>query len=171
MNYFKNNKVLLLVIAALILVNLGLLYYGFLNRNKRVGGPRGSFNKDSMMARTERKLRNEVGFNDAQIKQYEALRTKHFDSLDIKLEELGKAKENFINLVYQPQLSDSSINAAAGKVCEKQRSIDEQMLRHFVSVRQLATEEQRPRMDSFLQKITKRMSGRGRMGPSKNGKN
>ena len=171
MNYFKNNKVLLLVIAALILVNLGLLYYGFFDHGKREGPPKGFGNRDSMIARTERKLRNEVGFNDDQIKQYEALRTKHFDSLDNKLDELGKAKENFINLVYQPQLSDSVINAAAEKVCEKQKAIDEQMLRHFVSVRQLATEEQRPRMDSFLQKITKRMSGRGKMGPPKNSKN
>lgn len=168
MNYFKNNKVLLLVIAALILVNLGLLYYGFIDRDKHV--TRTSPSRTDMMRRTEEKLRKDVGFNDDQVKQYEQLRTTHFDSLDTKFEELGKAKENFLNLLYQSNVSDSAIAGASERICMQQRSIDEQMLRHFISVRRLATENQRPKMDSFLQKITKRMSGRGR-GPKQNSKN
>jgi len=169
MTYFKNNKVLLLVIAALILVNLGLLYYGFIDRDeKRV--LRTPPSRTDMLNRTKEKLRNDVGFSDDQIKQYEQLRAAHFDSLDPKFEELGKAKENFLNLLYQSNVSDSAINEASEKICMQQRSIDEQMLRHFISVRQLATVDQRPKMDSFLQKITKRMSGRGH-GPKQNGKN
>ena len=169
MTYFKNNKVLLLVIAALILVNLGLLYYGFIDRDdKHVS--RTPPSRTDMLNRTKEKLRKDVGFSEDQIKQYEQLRTTHFDSLDPKFEELGKAKENFLNLLFQSNVSDSAISAASEKICAQQKSIDEQMLRHFISVRQLATEDQRPKMDSFLQKITKRMSGRGR-GPKQNGKN
>jgi len=168
MNYFKNNKVLLLVIAALILVNLGLLYYGFIARDKHV--PRTSPSRTVMIKRTEEKLRKDVGFTDDQVKQYEQLRMAHGDSLDSKLEQLGKIKESFLNLLFQSNVSDSAIDATAERICEKQKSIDKQMLRHFISVRQLATEDQRPKMDSFLQKITKRMSGRGR-GPKQNGKN
>ena len=166
MNYFKNNKALLLIIAALIVVNLCLLYFGFMGKDKSPG-PRKQPTRADMVKWTEKKLKDEVGFSDDQIKQYEALRTKHFDSLDSKIEELGKAKESFINLTFQNNPSDSAINAASAKVCEKQRAIDEQMLRHFVSVRQLATDEQKPKMDSFLQRITRKMSGRGRMGPPK----
>lgn len=166
MNYFKNNKVLLLIIAALILVNLGLLYYGFLNREKRPPQHQ-PITREEMIAHTKEKLKNEVGFSDEQLQQYETLRRGHGDSLDIKLEQLGKLKENFLNLLYQANVPDSAITAAAERICEKQKSIDVQMLHHLISVRQLATAEQKPKMDSFLQKITKRMSGRGRMGPSK----
>jgi Spy/CpxP family protein refolding chaperone len=168
MTYFKNNKVLLLVIAALILVNLGLLYYGFIDHDKHPG--KGPITREEMMMRTKKKLKEEIGFTDEQLKQYEQLRMTHFDLLDTKFEELGKAKENFLNLLFQSNVSDSAISAASEKICTQQKSIDEQMLRHFISVRQLATEDQRPKMDSFLQKITKRMSGRGR-GPKQNGKN
>lgn len=166
MNYFKNNKVLLLIIAALIILNLCLLYFGFIGVEKHPTF-KGMPSRADMIKRTEEKLKNEVGFTDDQIKKYEQLRMSHGDSLDIKLEQLGKLKENFLNLIYQPNVTDSMINAEGEKVCEKQKSIDEQMLRHFMSLRQLATDEQRPKMDSFLQKITKRMSGRGRMGPQK----
>jgi hypothetical protein len=165
MNYFKNNKVLLLVIAALILVNLGLLYYGFFGREKR----RELMTMEERIKRTSEKLRNEVGFNDDQINKYLDLRKKHFDSLHPKFEDLEKTKETFLNLVYQSNLSDSTIQAGSANICEKQRAIDEQMLRHFVSLRQLATEEQRPQLDSFLQKIIKRMTG-GRPSPPKDKK-
>jgi Spy/CpxP family protein refolding chaperone len=161
MNYFKNNRVLLLVIAALILVNLCLLYYGFIDRDKHEGF-KGPITREEMMKRTKKKLKEEVGFTDEQLKQYEQLRMTHFDSLDPKFEELGKAKENFLNLLFQSNVSDSAISAASEKICEQQKSIDEQMLRHFMSLRKLATEDQKPKLDSFLQKITRRMSGRGR---------
>jgi hypothetical protein len=166
MNYFKNNKALLLIIAALIVVNLGLLYFGFVDKDKhRV--PKQSPTRTDMLERTKKKLKEDVGFSDEQVKQYEALRAKHWDSIDSKIDELAKAKESFINLTFDSRVSDSSISAAAERVCEKQKAIDEQMLRHFLSVRQLATGEQRPKMDSFLQKITRKMSGKGRMGPPK----
>src|SRR6058998_1854615 len=107
MNYFKNNKVLLLVIAALILVNFGLLYYGFIRKPEADHPMRP--NKQQMLERTKMKLKDEVGFSEEQLKKYEELRNKHFDSLEPKFEELGKAKENFLNLLYQPDLSDSAI--------------------------------------------------------------
>ncbi len=167
MNYFKNNRVLLLVIAALIIVNLGLLYKGFIDRPKKP--TREPMSRDAMIERTKKKLKEEVGFNDDQINKYIELRTKHFDSIHPKFEDLEKTKESFLNLVYQTNLSDSAIHSGSAKICEEQTAIDEQMLRHFVSLRQLATEEQRPKMDSFLQKIIKRMTG-GRPGPSKDKK-
>jgi len=157
MNYFKNNRVLLLVITALILVNLALLYFGFTDKEAR----KPPMTPAERMKRTEEKLKNEVGFNDDQIKKYEELRKKHFDSIHPKFEQLEETKESFLNLVYQNNLTDSAIQAGSSKICDEQRSIDEQMLRHFVSLRQLATEEQRPKMDSFLQRIIKRMTGRG----------
>jgi hypothetical protein len=165
MNYFQNNKVLLLVIAALIIVNLGLLYYGFIDREKK----RDSMTMEERIKRTSEKLRNEVGFNDDQINKYLDLRKKHFDSIHPKFEDLEKTKETFLNLVYQSNLNDSAIQAGSADICEKQRAIDEQMLRHFVSLRQLATEEQRPKLDSFLQRIIKRMTG-GRPSPPKDKK-
>ena len=162
MNYIKNNKVLLLVIAALIVVNLGLLYYGFIHKDPR----RTPMTPEERMAHAKEKLKNEVGFSDGQADKYIELRKKHFEAIHPMFEELEKSKENYLNLIYQSNLTDSSIQSGAEKICEKQRAIDEQMLRHFISVRQLATEEQKPKMDSLLQRIIQKMTGHG-PGPSK----
>jgi Spy/CpxP family protein refolding chaperone len=157
MNYFKNNIILLLVITALILVNLALVFFAFTNKETR----KPPMTQEERMRHTEEKLKNEVGFNDDQIKKYEELRKQHFESIHPKFEQLEQTKESFLNLVYQNNLTDSAIQSGSAKICEEQRSIDEQMLRHFVSLRQLATEEQRPKLDSFLQRIIKRMTGKG----------
>ena len=159
MNYFKNNRVLLLIIAALIVVNFGLLFYGFIDRPKKQAHE--NISREVMIERTKKKLKEEVGFNDDQINKYIELRKNHFDSIHPKFEQLEETKESFLNLVYQNNLTDSAIQSGSSKICEEQRSIDEQMLRHFISLRQLATEEQRPKMDSFLLRIIKRMTGRG----------
>ena len=160
MSYLRNNKVLLLIIAALLIVNFGLLFYGV--RKKGHGDrPRKGDPKEWAIE----KLKKEIGFNQEQIASYEDLRTKHFDSLKTMFDELRMAKDSFFNLLYQPQISDSVINLYAAKVCNKQEAIDMKMLRHFRNLRALATDEQKPKIDSFLQSITQRMSGGGRHGP------
>lgn len=159
MSYLRNNKVLLLIIAALLIVNFGLLYYGV--RKKGHAGPR----KGDPKEWAKKKLEKEVGFNQEQLASYEELRTKHFDSLKPMFDELHIVKDSFFNLIYQPQVSDSAIAIYAARVCGKQETIDMKMLRHFRNLKALATDEQKPKMDSFLQSITQRMAGGGRRGP------
>lgn len=160
MSYLRNNKVLLLIIAALLIVNFGLLYYG-VRKKDRGHGPRKGDPKEWVIDR----LKNDVGFNQEQIATYEDLRTKHFDSLKQMFDELRIAKDSFFKLLYQPQVSDSAINIHAAKVCGKQEAIDMKMLRHFRNLKALASNEQKPKMDSFLQNITQRMIGGARHGP------
>ena len=160
MSYLRNNKVLLVIIAALLIVNFGLLFYGV-----RKKGHGSSPRKGDPKAWAIEKLKKDVGFNQEQIASYEDLRTKHFDSLKTMFDELRIAKDSFFNLLYQPQVSDSAISIYAARVCGKQEAIDMKMLRHFRNLKTLATNEQKPRMDSFLQSITHRMAGGGRHGP------
>ena len=160
MSYLRNNKVLLLIIAALLIVNFGLLYYG-VRKKDRGHGPRKGDPKEWVIDR----LKNDVGFNQEQIATYEDLRTKHFDSLKQMFDELRIAKDSFFKLLYQPQVSDSAINIHAAKVRGKQEAIDMKMLRHFRNLKALASNEQKPKMDSFLQNITQRMIGGARHGP------
>ena len=43
-------------------------------------------------------------------------------------DELRKAKTDFYNLMYNPQVSDSSVNKAADLIAENQKTLDLQML-------------------------------------------
>src|SRR5688572_28960778 len=113
MSYLRNNRILLLIIAALLIVNIGLLYYGFWYKGSR------GHKKENRDPRThvKMKLEKEVGFNKEQLDAYDNLRTKHFDSLKPMFEELRIAKDSFFNLLYRPQVSDTIISRYASTVC------------------------------------------------------
>ena len=160
MRYLRNNKILLMIIGTLLIVNIGLLYYGVW------GHRRGSHEKSiNMRDRMKMKLEKEVGFSKDQLAKYDEMRTKNRDSLEPLFEELHIAKENFFSLMYLSDAPDSVINLYSDRVCGKQQAIDLKIIKHFRSLKALATEEQKPKMDSFLQSITQRMAGGGRRGP------
>jgi len=160
MRYLKNNKILLLIIGALLIVNLGLLYYGVWDHRP---GSRGK--AINMRERMKMKLEKEVGFSKDQLAKYDEMRTQNRDSLEILFEELHLAKDSFFSLMYSSQVPDSVISLYSARVCGKQQAIDLRMIHHFRSLKELATNEQKPKMDSFLQSIIQRMAGGGRRGP------
>ena len=157
MSYLKNYKLLLLIIVVLILTNIGLLYF---YKWKKHGGTHKSMKEQVMI-----KLEKEVGFSKQQLATYDSMRTKHFESMGPMFEELGAAKDSFFKLIQQTPQPDSVIGIYTARINEKQQAIDTKMLRYFWSLKEISTEEQRPKMDSFLQNFTKRMSGGGRSGP------
>lgn len=149
-----------MIIGTLLIVNIGLLYYGVW------GHRRGSHGKSiNMRDRMKMKLENEVGFSREQLAKYDEMRTKNRESLEPLFDELHVAKENFFKLMHSPEVPDSVINLYSSQICEKQQAIDLKIIKHFRSLKELATEEQKPKMDSFLQSISQRMAGGGRHGP------
>ena len=152
MSYFKNNKVLLIIIGVLLATNIAVLY---LHAWKRHYPPHGRSMHEEMM----RKLEMEVGFNKEQLTRYDSLRTQHFDSMKPLFEDLHAAKENFFSLLTRSDISDFVINVYSEAIQEKQKIIDVRMLKYFMSIREIATGEQRPKLDSFIVNITKRMAG------------
>jgi Spy/CpxP family protein refolding chaperone len=151
MSYIKNNKVLLLIIAVLLLTNIGLLYFQVWKKHYP--------SHKSMKEQVMMKLENDVGFSKQQLTKYDSMRTKHFESMKPMFDELNAAKDSFFGLMLQPQVTDSVIWQYSSRISEKQQAIDIKMLRYFWSIKEISTREQRPKMDSFLQNITKRMSG------------
>jgi hypothetical protein len=160
MNYLRNNRILLLIITALLVTNTGLLYFYVWKKKNRA-----TFT--SMREHVLMRLENEVGFSKDQLALYDSMRTKHFESMKPLLGELKGAKENFFKLVSQSDISDSLINAYAANVCEKQKTIDVRMLSYFLSLKKICTDEQKPKMDSLVVSITQRMAGPNRGVPGK----
>jgi len=157
MSYLRNNKLLLLIIAALIITNIGVLYFHVWRKH---GIPH-----QSMKEMVMEKLEKEVGFSKQQLATYDSIRTKHFQSMGPLFDELKSAKDSFFKLVNQSGIPDSVINSRSSVISEKQKAIDIKMLKYFWSLKNICTEEQKPKMDTFLLNITKRMAGGGRRGP------
>lgn len=151
MTYIKNNKTLVFIIAVLLLSNIALLYF-FIRKD---GGKKQEFKSPrEYMIHT---LKSEVGFNDDQITQYEQLSDKHKESMKSLFEGISIAKDSLYKLLLQRQVSDSMTNHYLNVIGEKQKSIDQKIFYHFLSLREICTTEQRPKYDSVIQRIIRKM--------------
>ena len=162
MNYLRNNKLLLLITSVLLIANIGLLYFFVFNRPPH---PQ-KISSDEMRKRAIEKVKNEVGLNDEQATLYDSLRTEQFKNMKPLFNDLTKSKEDFFSLIYQQGVSDSVLNSYASRIGEKQMALDISTFHYFQSIKGLCTEEQKPKMDSFIKQIVKRIINNGSRRPS-----
>jgi periplasmic protein CpxP/Spy len=155
----QNNRALILLVAILLLTNIGVLIY-FLNFNKphKPEPPR------------ERKspveyVKDEIGFNEQQAAQFKILHESHMDSLKVLGEDLRKSKTAFFNLLQQQGVADSTVSAAAERIGEMQEEFELNNFRHFQRVRALCSDSQQQiKFDSMVTRMINRPFGR-RGGP------
>jgi len=148
MSYLRNHKLLLLIIGVLLVANIGLLYFFVINKKTPPRTPPIS---------PKEKVITEVGFNDEQAEIYDSLRSKQFKTMKPLFREITRSKEEFFSLIYQEGVSDSTLNSYAAKIGEKQMALDISTFHYFQSIKALCKEEQKPKMDSFIKQIVKRI--------------
>ena len=154
MNPITKNKSLVSIIIFLLITNLAMLvFFLVLNRPVQKSRDRDQNGMSGM-------LQKEVGFTKEQLDTYQALRKNQFDKVHRLFDELRKSKTDFYNLIYTPQVSDSSVNKAADLIAEKQKTLDLQMLNHFKTVRNICTADQLQKFDTTIKKVIVRLISR-----------
>jgi hypothetical protein len=153
MSYLRNHKLLLLIIGVLLIANIGLLYFFV-------------YNKPSHPAKTPpvsaiEKVQKEVGLSDEQAVIYDSLRNQQFRNMKPLFKSITKSKEDFFSLIYQQGVNDSVLNAYASRIGEKQMELDISTFHYFQSIKALCNEEQKPKMDTFIKQIVKRIINNG----------
>ena len=157
MSYLRNNKVLLLITSVLLVANIGLLYFFVFKKPDH----QRKMSQDEMRKMAIEKVKNEVGLNDEQAVAYDSLRLQQFRNMKPLFKDITKSKEDFFSLIYQEGVSDSVLNSYASKIGEKQMELDISTFHYFQSIKALCNEEQKPKMDSFIKQIVKRIINNG----------
>ena len=151
------NKLFIFIIALLLISNIGLVVF-FIGMNKhdsRDNRGRGEIT---------RVLKEEIGFNEIQIKQYEEIRMAHRQKMRPLFDSMRTAKETLYNQLYFPEIDDSVFNSTIAEVGQKQQRIDRNLFNHFRSLRELCTAEQQPKFDTMIKHMVQRMIIPGRRG-------
>ena len=151
------NKLFIFIIALLLISNIGLVVF-FMGMNKQ------DSRDNRGRGEITRILKEEIGFNDSQIKQYEEIRLAHREKMRPLFDSMRIAKETLYNQLYLPAIDDSVFNAASVEVGQKQQRIDRNLFNHFRSLRELCTAEQQPKFDTMIRHMVQRMIIPGRRG-------
>ncbi|MEO8404673.1 MAG: hypothetical protein ABI480_08765 [Chitinophagaceae bacterium] len=155
MTYIKNNKVLVFVIAVLLLSNIAMLYFYLTDCGDKKKKP----DNGGMRAYMIKTLKDSVGFNDQQIATYQQISDKHKAAMKPLFEEITNAKDSLYKLLLVDKPSDSLINHYLLMIGERQRNIDQRIFNHFSSLKEICTDDQRPKYDSLIQHVIKGMIG------------
>ena len=151
MSQMKNTRVLISIIGLLLVSNIVLLVLLFGRSNDRAAEPkeRKGFSES---------LKSEVGFNEAQLKEFEAMRTAHRANMKPLFEDLRETKNQFFYRITDTSLIDLKIDSASTIIGRKQAHLDAQVFRYFKRVRALCTPEQQPKFDSLYPGVIQRMT-------------
>ncbi|HTE28124.1 Spy/CpxP family protein refolding chaperone [Flavitalea sp.] len=158
MNSSSRSRRLIVIIIILLLTNIAILAFFLspkLGRGNNPGGSKPGYG----MAET---LKREVGLDTQQVSELNQLREEHWKKMKPLFEDLQNTKNEFYLLLKSPETPDSVVNSAASQIGQKQKLIDLQVFQHFRNSRLVCTPEQRPKYDSLVQIIIKRMSGSSR---------
>ena len=159
MSYLRNHKLLLLIIGVLLVANIALLYLYVFNKEKKQ--PHRQLTEREMRDKAKQKVVDEVGFTAEQATVYDSLRNQQFKVMKPLFKGITQSKEDFFSLIYQEGVNDSMLNSYASKIGEKQMELDVSTFHYFQSIKALCTEDQKPKMDSFIKQIVKRIINNG----------
>lgn len=146
----KNTKILSIAVVLLLITNIALVAFMLMGSKKPDKNPPPDRTKPS------REMVEELGMTEQQQAEFTKLKEEHFKNVKPYFDSVKAAKSAFYNLVKDPAISDSLINAFSNRVCEKQAELDKMTLNHFRQVRNIFTTEQQPKYDARIQKMMQR---------------
>ena len=145
------SKLYILIIGILLVTNIAVLFFFLNGKHDPPKGGRGGGDKGSAMMKDF--LKNDVGFNDQQIQQYDTLSKQHRDKSKADFDSLKVSKEEQFKELGAKGFSDSVIAEMVNRSAENQKMMEEKMLNHFAAIRKICTAAQQPKFDSLFYKI------------------
>jgi periplasmic protein CpxP/Spy len=151
MKQFTQNKLLVLLVAILLIANLGLMLYFFVFRNTQRTGefpprPVTDF------------IQKQLGFNPDQAARFQQLRDQHKATVKPVIDDMKKLKDSLYSLLQKPQLDDTLAVSLIDKIGEKQKEWELMIFHHFQKVRAICDSSQLPKFDTLVHRMVTRAS-------------
>ena len=150
----SRNKIVVLIIAALLISNLTLLGFMVLGKKEqRKPSERGKSFTDF--------FEKQLGFTPQQVTKFHQLRDEHLENIRPFLRDVRAAKDSLFSLMRRSDVPDSVLEKAVNDLAQKEKAQELQSFRHFKRVRELCNDEQKIKYDSLINKMINRSFGRG----------
>lgn len=156
----NRSKVFLVIIGILLIANIAMLSFFLMKKDNGRNEKRPD--RKAMIADF---LKKEIGFNQAQLQQYDTLSDRHRDNVRKMYDNHRSSKDNQFKQLAASNFSDSIINNMADQSAASQKIMELQMFNHLKNIRALCTPGQLPKFDSLFVKILNRRGGEGRKKP------
>lgn len=156
---YNNTKALIIIIVILLITNIGVLL--FFSGMCRPGGGPGMKDDGHKGGRMREKisffLKNEVGFNEQQLKRFDSLRDEHVKVVKPMIKSINATKDSFYIHINDVALDSALLNTLSDSIAIKQKALDKKLFNHFREIRLLCTPDQMPAYDSKVQDVIRKI--------------
>lgn len=142
----STNKILVIAVVLLLATNIALVAFMMTGKNKRNEKTTGRKSNSDMMAK-------ELNMTEEQKKNHKLSKEEHLKKIKPLFDSIRLTKVALYSLLKDPTVSDSTINAYCEQIGAQQTAIEKLTFAHFKRKRNLFTEEQQPKYDSFVLKM------------------
>ncbi len=144
----NKSKVFITIIGILLIANIALVSFFLLKKDGKKHDKR--MDRKTVIGNF---LKKEIGFNDAQMVQYDSLSNGHKKYMKSMFETNRNSKDKQFRELTSANFSDSVMNTVADQSAATQKSMELQMFNHLKQVRAICTAEQLPKFDSLFVKV------------------
>ena len=153
----RREKLLTLSVIALLLLNITLLVFLFLDRKSH---PHHSGNPDHRMHGPKHIIIKKLDFDEQQIKKYESIIPEHKNSIDSLLPALELAKKQYYQLVAGEEQQNSHF--ILEKIADLHKKIDSTNFNHFLKIKSICKPEQLDRFNNLSRELSELFSNKKR---------
>jgi hypothetical protein len=153
MDIFKQNRFLgwaLVALVALNLVTLAMLWSGRPRKQDRPAGGAGPERRPPQEASI---LRDELGFDDAQIERYRILTRQHRDEVKRLNDDIRRIKKQMFDGVLQDSPQPELSEALLAQAQQKQAEIEKLTFQYFLDLRALCRPDQQRKLRVLIDEI------------------
>jgi len=151
MKQFTQNKLLVLLVAVLLIANLGLMFYFFVFRNEHRSDPPSSRPVSDF-------VQKQLGFNADQVAKFQQLRDEHKQAVKPIIDDIRNLKDSLYNLLQKPQDDSMAVNLI-DKIGERQKDWELMIFHHFQKMRAICDSSQLPKFDTLVHRMATRGLG------------
>jgi hypothetical protein len=149
MKQFTQNRFLVLLVAILLVANLGLMLYFFVGRSNHNKHQSSNHPVSDFMQK-------QIGFNADQAAKFQELRDQHKQAVKPVINEIKMLKDSLYRLLQKPPVNDSVAGNLVNEIGEKQKQWEFMIFHHFQKIRALCDTAQLPKFDTLVHHMVTR---------------
>ena len=98
-------------------------------------------------------MKKEIGFNAAQLSQYDTLSNRHKDEIKTQFDKIRTRRSDQFKELVAGKFTDSTINVLSDRSARAQKEMEVLILVHLREIRMLCSPDQLPKFDSVFYKV------------------
>ncbi len=153
----RTNKILVVALVLLLLVNAAMLIFILKGKKHPAQGKR----SDAFEL-----MKKDLDMTEQQQTDFKKLKADHFKNIGPVFDSIKTLKKSLFELVNADSVDDSVVNDYSTLIAEQQATVDKATIKHFRTVRALFAGEQQKKFDEFMKKMMQRRmkggQGKGR---------